>query len=256
MSDDVSLVVSPVSARPAHRGHRVVWALYGAIAVLRGAYLAFLIDHPDHQYVTWADGWSVDAVEILASALCLYRAFTRSHGRSVPLVLGASLLAWSLGDTVLTIESLNGATPPTPSLADAFYLAFFPLAYIAVVLFMRGEVRRINSPSWLDSAVAGLGAASVCAAFAFRSVMSATGGNALEVSTNLAYPVGDLLLLVLVVGSTAMLSGRRKTPWLLLSCGMALNVAGDTFNLLGSASGAAHVGAIVNGIAWPASILI
>src|ERR1035438_2240592 len=37
---------------------------------------------------------------------------------------------------------------------------------------------------------------------------------------------------------------------------MALNVVGDTFNLLGSASGAAHVGAVVNGIAWPASILV
>jgi diguanylate cyclase (GGDEF)-like protein len=229
---------------------------YGSIAILLTIYLGFLIDHPEHQYVTWLDGWGVDAVEILASALCLCRAFGRRDGRAVPLVLGAALLAWSLGDTVLTVESLGGATPPTPSLADAFYLAFFPLAYVAVVLFMRGEVRRINSPSWLDSAVAGLGAASVCAAFAFRSVMSATGGSPLEVSTNLAYPVGDLLLLVLVVGSTAMLSGRRKTPWILLASGMALNVVGDTFNLLGSASGAAHVGAVVNGIAWPASILV
>ena len=171
-------------------------------------------------------------------------------------MLGAALLSWALGDVVLTIESLGGNTPPTPSLADVFYIAFFPLAYVAIVLFMRGEVRRINSPSWLDSAVAGLGAASVCAAFAFRGVLSATGGGALGVATNLAYPVGDLLLLMLVVGSTAMLSGRKRTPWVLLAAGMAMNVAGDTFNLLGSASGAVHVGAVVNGVAWPVSILV
>jgi diguanylate cyclase len=247
---------SPVVAGSTARARCLLWVAYGVIGVLLAAYLVFLIENPSHQYSTWLDGWGVDAVEILASALCLIRALGRRHGRAVPLVLGASLLSWSLGDVVLTIESLGGATPPTPSLADAFYLCFFPLAYVAVVLFMRGEVRRINSPSWLDSAVAGLGAASVCAAFAFSSVMSATGGSALEVATNLAYPVGDLLLLVLVVGSTAMLSGRRKTPWLLLASGMAINVAGDTFNLLGSASGAAHVGAVVNGIAWPLSILV
>ncbi len=251
----MSHVLTPNVSRPV-RVNRVVWVGYGAIGLLLAAYLVFLIVHPSHRYSTWLDGWTVDAVEIIASAMCLLRAYNRRYGRAVPLVLGTALMSWSLGDTVLTIESLNGATPPTPSLADVFYLAFFPLAYVAVVLFMRGEVRRINSPSWLDSAVAGLGAASVCAAFAFRTVMSATGGSALAVSTNLAYPVGDLLLLVLVVGSTAMLSGRRKTPWLLLASGMALNVAGDTFNLLGSASGAAHVGAVVNGIAWPASILI
>ncbi len=237
-------------------GGRAVWIAYGSIATLLAAYLGLLIADPAREYSTLLDGWGVDAVELVASGLCLARALTRSRGRTVPLVLGGALLSWTLGDVALTIESLGGATPPSPSVADAFYIVFFPLAYVAVVLFMRGEVRRINSPSWLDSAVAGLGAASVCAAFAFRSVLSATGGSGLGVATNLIYPVGDLLLLGLVVGSTAMLSGRNRTPWLLLAGGMALNVAGDTFNLLGSASGAAHVGAVVNGVAWPVSILV
>jgi diguanylate cyclase (GGDEF)-like protein len=233
-----------------------VWGVFAALGLLLAAYCGFLTDQPNHQYTTWLDGWSVDAVELVAGALCVAQGFMRTRGRAVPLVLGAALLSWAFGDVVLTIESLGGATPSTPSLADAFYLSFFPLAYVAVVLFMRGEVRRINSPSWLDSAVAGLGAASVCAAFAFHSVVSITGGKGLEVATNLAYPVGDLLLLILVVGSTAMLSGRKKTPWVLLASGMALNVVGDTFNLLGNASGATHVGAVVNGVAWPVSILV
>ncbi len=256
MSTVASLLGGPSASGARGRSGRAVVAAYALIALLLGGYLSFLVGHPDHQYSTWLDGWGVDAVELLASALCLSRALTRQHGRAVPLVLGAALLSWSLGDTVLTVESLGGATPPTPSLADGFYLGFFPLAYVAVVMFMRGQVRRLNSPSWLDSAVAGLGAATVCAAFVFNSVRTATGASALAVSTDLAYPAGDLLLLVLVVGSTAMLSGRRKTPWILLASGMALNVAGDTFNLLGSAAGAVHVGAVVNGIAWPVSILL
>lgn len=241
---------------PGRRAARTVWLVYLSIAILLAGYVGFLVTHADHQYSTWLDGWGVDCVEIVASLMCLSRALGRRRARAVPLVLGAALLSWSLGDVTLTIESLGGATPPTPSVADGFYLMFFPLAYVAIVLLVRGEVRRLNSPSWLDSAVAGLGAASVCAAFAFRSVISATGGSVLAVSTSLAYPVGDLLLLVLVVGSTAMLSGRKKTPWLLLASGIGLNVVGDTFNLLGSAAGAAHVGTVIVGVAWPVSILL
>ncbi len=256
----MSATAAPITAAArevaAFRRWRHVWAAYGVLTALLVAYLGLLIANPGREYLTWLDGWSVDGLELIASGLCLARAATRTQGRAVPLMLGCSLLAWSLGDTVLTIESVGGATPPTPSYADGFYIGFFPLAYVALVLFMRGEVRQLNSPSWLDSVVAGLGAASVCAAFAFKSVLSATGESKLTVVTNLIYPVGDLLLLALVVGSTAMLSGRRKAPWMLLASGMAINVVGDTFNLLGSASGAAHVGAVVNGIAWPASIVL
>ena len=65
-----------------------------------------------------------------------------------------------------------------------------------------------------------------------------------------------MLLLFLVVGGTAMLSGRSKAPWLLLATGVAFNVAGDTFNLFGSSFGASRVGVISDAIAWPVSILV
>ena len=155
---------------------------------------------------------------------------------------------------VLTIQSLGGATPPSPSLPDVFYLGFYPFCYIAVVMFMRGEVRRLTTPSWLDGAIAGLGAAAVCAAFVFHSIAKSTGGDVLATITNLAYPIGDLLLLGLVVGGTAVLSGRRKAPWVLLATGIGLNVVGDTFNLF--SSHVTHVGSVFNGAAWPTAIVV
>jgi hypothetical protein len=42
---------------------------------------------------------------------------------------------------------LGGRQPASPSVADMFYLGFYPLAYIAIVLFMRGELRRLTAPS-------------------------------------------------------------------------------------------------------------
>jgi diguanylate cyclase len=254
----MSSTPEPYRAASTGIGHdvRAIWFVYASLGVLLLAYLGLLIARPASESSTLIDGWGVVAFDLVASGLCIARGLTRRAGRLVPLVLGASVLSWALGDLALTIESLGGATPPTPSVADAFYLAFFPLAYAGIVLFIREEVRRLSAPSWLDSAIAALGAAAVCAAFAFHSLLHAAGGGSLAVATNLAYPVGDLLLLALVVGSAAMLAGRSRAPWVLLATGMALNATGDTFNLFGSGIGATHVGVVVNGIAWPGAILL
>ena len=151
----------------------------------------------------------------------------------------------------------RGRESPTPSLADAFYLGFFPLAYIGVLLFMRGQVRRLETPSWLDGIIAGLGAAAVCSAFAFHAIVHSTGLGVLGTATDLAYPIGDLLLLALVVGGSAILATRSKTPWILMASGIALNVVGDTFNLFQSSSiGTSRLGTTFNAVAWPTAIVI
>ena len=117
---------------------------------------------------------------------------------------------------------------------------------------LRRESSRLVPATWLDGAVAGLGAAALCAAFAFHSIANATGGGPAAVATNLAYPIGDVLLLAMVVGGSAVLSGRRGRAWLFLAAGCALNAVGDTFNLFGSSG--THVGIVVDGVAWPTAI--
>jgi diguanylate cyclase len=252
-----STAQAPSAAIPKHgtRPRATIWIAYGVMGILLAGYLARLVFHGEH-YWPLVDGWMVAGFELIVSGLCLAKGLVQRSGRTVALVLGVGLLSWSMGDVAFTVESLGGATPSIPSLADAFHLGFFPLAYVAVVLFMRGETRKLTTPSWLDSAVAGLGAAAVCATFAFPTLLRLAGGNPLEVATNAAYPVADLLLLFLVVGGTAMLSGRRKAPWLLLAAGMAVNIAGDTSALFGSSVGATRVGSAVNAVAWPISILL
>src|SRR5450631_87968 len=193
------------------RANTVVWAVYGLMALYVSGYLASLIIQGSEPWPIF-NAWSVAGFEVFASILCIVRGVNRRSGRVVALTLGFGLLMWSLGDVVLTAESQGGATASTPSLADAFYLGFFPLTYVAFVIFMRGEVRRLATPSWLDGAVAGVGASAVCAAFAFPRIQGLAGGSAVATVTNLAYPVADLLLLSLVVGGSTLMSGRRKAP--------------------------------------------
>ena len=134
-----------------------VWAAYGVMGLLLLGYVVLLISEPHRAQSTRIGGWGVGAFELMAGFLCIAAGRHRPTARAaVPVILGASLVVWSLGDLTLTFESIGRATPPVPSLADVLFLSFFPLAYVALVLLISGEVRRLTTPNWLDGSVAGL----------------------------------------------------------------------------------------------------
>jgi diguanylate cyclase (GGDEF)-like protein len=239
---------------PGRRAHDIMRFVYAFLGLLLAAYLISWLFRT--QSSSPLDDWCVGGFEVVAAGLCIAKAVPRRPGRAMPLILGVALLSWALGDIVLAIESLGGAEPPTPSFADAFYVAFYPLAYVAIVIFMRGQVRRLSTPSWLDGAVAAAGAAAVCAAFEFERILHSTGGDKLATVTNLVYPIGDLLLFSLVVGGSAIMSGQRKTPLILMAGGIAFNIAGDTANLFSASAWPAHLGVVLDAMAWPTSLLL
>lgn len=233
----------------------VLWRVYGLLGLVLLAYLVALVVRPAARESLLLNGWGAAAFEIVVSVLVLLRAATSRRNRIVPVALGTGMLMWALGDLVLTLESRHGATPASPSPADLLYLLFFPLAYLALVMMVRRDALRLVPALWLDGAIAGLGAAALCAAFAFRGIEQLAGGGAAAVATNLAYPVGDVLLLAVVVTGTVLLSGRRRGAWYLVAAGCAVNASGDTFNLFHGA-GAPGLGSIVDAIAWPISLLL
>lgn len=232
-----------------------VLAAYAVVGVVVVVYWVSVLVRDGRYSPAW-DGWLVDIIEVSASTLCLVAAVRRPRLRPMALTLGLGLLAWALGDIALTIESLGGASPPVPSVADLFYLAFYPLTYVAAVLFMRSHLRSLGGPSWLDGLIAGLGAAALCAAFAFHEVLHVTGSSRAATITNLAYPSGDLVLFGLVAGGLAVVPGRAKEVWAILAAGMSIVAAGDVANLFQASSATSGFTNIVNDVAWPTGTLI
>jgi len=253
----VSSLENAAGARaPERRGWRtpaMVRAAYALLGVLLLAYLVTLIVRPAAAYSDWLDGWAVDAFEVAACAIAFGRAAVRRQGRGVTLAITLAMLMWTLGDIATTIESLHGATPPTPSVADIFYVLFYPAAYLALVLLLRRESSRLVPATWLDGAVAGLGAAALCAAFAFHSIQHLAGGSPAAVATTLAYPVGDVLLLAMAVGGSVLISGTRGGAWRLLALGCAVNAFGDGLDVFTPNS---HFGGVVDGVAWPTALVL
>jgi diguanylate cyclase (GGDEF)-like protein/PAS domain S-box-containing protein len=232
--------------------------VFGVSAALALAYTVFVLVRPVGAYSTVVDGWGVDVFEIALSGVCISRFFHRSWpsdqaGRLLPLLLGLGCLCWALGDVAITIESFGGATPSVPSVADGFYIAFYPLCYTGIILVLRRGSNGSLIATSLDALIAGLGVASMSAAFVFHAVLHAAGGSTLSAATQMAYPIGDLLLLAMTTGGLVLLSGQSRRFLIISVFAMTANVIGDSFNLLQPDS---RFGSTANALAWPISILL
>ncbi len=193
---------------------------------------------------------------VASAALCLGRSALVPDDRAAWRLIGVGMLGWGLAGGYYMLVLKGAADPPYPSPADALYLAFYPAVYVAIVLLMRPRIERFHPSLWLDGLVATLGATSVAAALLYEPVLSASlTGNAAQVITNLAYPVGDLLLIFFVVGVFTMYSGRPGREWWLLLAGLAVLTATDTAFLLAVADGTYVEGGVVEG-GWPTGMAI
>ena len=234
---------------------RVVLALAGVLVV---AYLITLLVRPVGASNTALDGWGVDAFEIVMGLVCLARLRdprwreANASIRILPLVVGLASLAWGLGDVVVTIESLSGPVN-VPSWADLFYVAFFPLAYLAFMTPIRYGRRGSLVTTLLDGSVAALSAAAIAGAYLFNEVREATGDGHFATIVSMAYPVGDVLLLALTAGAIAILPRSYRAFFAIASVAMAFNAVGDLFNLLATTS---RVGYVMNAIVWPISLML
>ena len=236
---------------------RVRGALWTSVGLLV-AFLLSLVFRSTGSYFEPVDGWGVTAFELSMGIICLARWFepswqaSRSVAKAFPLVLGTACVSWATGDLVLTIQ-YGGGVAKVPSLPDTFYLGFFPLAYLGFMML----VRRGNAGSLvktaLDGLIVGLGAASLSAAYLFDSVRKAAGGSALSAATKMAYPVGDLLLFALAVGSIAVLPKQYRRFLVIAGAALAAVATGDLFNLLQPSS---RIGYVANAIAWPVALLM
>jgi len=134
--------------------------------------------------------------------------------------LGLALALWLAGDALWILAS--GARGPFPGRADAFWLAGYPVACAGLALLLRARVRGSLGPTmWLDGAIAAAAVASLVAAAA-----PGRGAGAI------AYPLGDVLLLCLAAGATALLGRRAGRTFGLVAAGLALCAVADAARLL------------------------
>jgi diguanylate cyclase (GGDEF)-like protein len=168
-----------------------------------------------------------------ASLLTLVRARTLRGREGLAWgLIGVGSLLWALADVYWTLVLAKNAVIPVPSVSDAGYLAFYPFVFAGLCLLLRERVDDAPRTLWVDGLTAALAAGAMSAAVVLQAVLDTVGGNALGVATNLAYPIGDLILLAVVIASIALRGWRADRTWTLLGLGIALFWVADSYYLV------------------------
>jgi two-component system cell cycle response regulator len=168
-----------------------------------------------------------------ASGLMLLRAWQGGgRERGAWLLIGSGSLLWALADVYWTLELLPRDVIPVPSVADVGYVAFYPLVFAGLCLLVRARVSGAPRTLWIDGLSAALAAGALSAAIVVQVVLGTLGGGTLQVATNLAYPLGDLILLGVVAAALALRGWRVDRTWALLGAGIVLFWIADSHYLV------------------------
>ena len=232
--------------------------LIGASALLLAAYAAHA------QFGVGGSGlddlcqkWINDVIVLLCSGACLLRAASVRRDRVAWLLLSAGMASWMIGNVYYTVFLIDRNPLPIPSVADGFWLGIYPFTYLGLALLVRSRLPSWRTSMWLDALIAAGAVSSVCVGLVVSAVArSAVGSPATALVTDLAYPIGDLVLLGLVVGAIALEGWAADRTWIALAAGFLSFTVTDGLFLVKTADGTYQVGTIIDAGWLLAAILV
>ncbi|HKS98837.1 MAG TPA: hypothetical protein VJT31_04835, partial [Rugosimonospora sp.] len=222
---------------------------YATVMALLAASVFML---PDLGAFSWA------AIGLVSAGAVVLGARRYAGSPLVWWLLAAGILAQATGDTLYGAVAHNGPDL-VPTLADACYLAMYPLIIAGLVVMMRGRTGLTDWSRLLDVLVFLCAAGLLIWVFLTAPAVAAGQLSGEEKSALAAYNVGDLLILVTTV--RLVFVARRGAALVLLALGAAALLAGDvayTLDQLGAGwhpGDAADVSYLVFYASWGAAAL-
>jgi two-component system, cell cycle response regulator len=201
------------------------------------------------------DDYVYNALMFGAALAVIARAVTVTSQRAAWLAMGAGLLCWSLGELYFTLFLRGGAQASGISPADVLYLAMYPCMYVALTLLVGAHLHELRVSMWLDGLIAGLAAATLAAAIVLPPIVDGATGDVASVAVALAYPIGDILLLVFTIGALGLTGWRPGRVWLLIAASMLLSAIADSTYVYQTATEAYRANTWLEGL-WPAAAVL
>jgi diguanylate cyclase (GGDEF)-like protein len=195
------------------------------------------------------------AIIVAAAALTIARAAVSPLHRGAWIALAAAVTSYATAEFIWLFLYSSSDSPPYPSIADAFYLGFYPASYVGLVLLLRARLRALTPGVWVDGITAALAVAAIGSAVLIAVVLDTTDGPPSVVATNMAYPLGDVILLSLVVGGFAVTRWHPGRAWAFLGASLTISALADSAYLYVTATGTYSEGGVLDA-AWPTGLLL
>ncbi len=202
----------------------------------------------------WWDTVLYVGVEFGAGVLLAARAVMVAPERAAWSLLAAGALCIPAGDTVFSMF-VEGRPAPFPSAADACYVAFLALTFAGLVVLLRPRLPHARAAVWLDGLIGGVGLVSVATALLFGVVTQAGARVGWEAVTALAYPVGTLVLVAIMMATLFALGRRPSRNWWMLTWSFVLMTIASAALAPSIASGVYRRGSPADAL-WPFALLL
>ena len=193
------------------------WLAAGVLAVV----VYFLVPHGTTQSVVY---------DVVAVGSALAIAWSVAVNRpAVPvawLLFAAGNLAFAVADIIFNVL----VNPPTPSVADVFYIGGYPLLFAGLVLLLFASGGHRRAAALGDATILTFAFVLVQWVFVLDPIVDASG-SALERGVNAAYPLADIILLAGLAGFFVSAAWRTPSFVLLVASVVVLLGADEIYGI-------------------------
>jgi diguanylate cyclase (GGDEF)-like protein len=146
------------------------------------------------------------------------------NDRIARITLGAAIVFWSVGSLLSTYNEFFSFPRMNPNVANAFYLLFYPCAFIGIPRTLRAR-GKLGSLEILDATILGLGLSAIGAAFLIEPVLPYSQADLTQTFIAILFPTADLVLVALILALTLISPPTSRSA--LITAGIAIFLASD-----------------------------
>ena len=200
----------------------------------------------------WIDSWGTLVVEGIAVLVLVARPWSVTQERRSWGWIASAMALYFCADLLWNFIG----QPENSSAADVLYLCFYPLMYVGLISLVRQRTHARELAPWLDGITCGLAVAGVAAAFLVGPTIEAASKlDTLGAVVNLAYPIADLLLIVIVVSLLGPIRWKPDAALTIAFAGLFCMALADVAFLKLTSTGEFHVGSFIDA-GWMASCVL
>jgi two-component system sensor histidine kinase/response regulator len=214
------------------RGWRVFAIAATAATAVTVAFVAWTALRIDGDQATIAVDDIGEAVAALAAAVsCGFAAYRNSSRTRLAWALfAASATSWCIGEVVWSVYEVGlGVNVPFPSAADAGFLVAIPFGVAGVFAFTSAPSRlTTRGEALLAGAIVALSLVFVAWSLGLRAVYDSSSATPTAQVIGLAYPIGDIVTITVLVLALRRARKAERGCMLLLLGGLAANAFADS----------------------------
>jgi diguanylate cyclase (GGDEF)-like protein len=201
-----------------------------AVVVLVYVGSTIFVRPPASGYSSFWDGWIGNVASVLPLLPIALRIRSTKHFRGAWLAMAAGVALYNAGDLIYLWHDQNLNPIPSPAPSDAAYLASYVCFAIGIVMLTQRNFGKMRISTRLDGAITGLAIGSAAGMLWFDAVLKVSG-RPLQVVVGMAYPLMDMVLIIVLIAGLAPARYRPNAPTTLLMLGMTAFVIGDVVYL-------------------------